>query len=221
MPFEIPPQFRATPEAKRLEELWEMQKAVGRESNEASKQRMWETDPKRFEAIAERSRALRLEEELAEKAFDEATGGPQPAELPPRVLDAIDKDFPEPDRAEVAAKLAKAARWFARHGGDPGVFTLLYVVLLARGDRSRFDEYLRMFKGEGEVGDYRDILVRGREAFPEAAEAENEEAAERWKREQARRAAAATAAAEEAAAAKPTQGADEAPPSRRPWWRFW
>jgi hypothetical protein len=94
----------------------------------------------------------------------------QTSVLAPEVLLKIGADYPEADRAEVASVLEREMKRLATYGSRPGAVPL-YVVLLSRGDRRLFDKYIRIVRGDD--GDYRDILILGREQFPEVERAKS------------------------------------------------
>ncbi len=94
--FEIPKQFRNTPEAARLRRAdAEFSAAIERERRSIGQ------TGERVRLISEHVRRAQTELQEAQRAFDAATGEPKPVGLTPAVVAEVERQFPASQHQEV------------------------------------------------------------------------------------------------------------------------
>ena len=105
--FEVPKEFRKTPESKEMLRInAEFAKALEKELK-AVRSRLWEKSMADFEALNARSNRLHEALRAAVKAYDLATGEPKPVELPQDLAAAVAEQFDTGDQERVIKILSK------------------------------------------------------------------------------------------------------------------
>ena len=131
--FEIPKEFRKTPEALEMLRIDAEFTKVCAEEVKALKSKLWETSPSAFATLCERSRKLHESLKAAVAAYDHATGEPKAVELPKDLARAVAQQFEGEAHDRVVKLLSKTLATLCRQrNNDPRIG---YCILkLAAGD---------------------------------------------------------------------------------------
>jgi hypothetical protein len=151
--FEVPKEFRKTPEAKAMLRIdAEFAKALEKEWK-ALNSGLLEKDPRAFNMLNARSNRLHESLRAAVKAYYLATGEPKPVELPQDLAAAVAEQFDAGDQERVIKILSKTLAILRRQrSNDPRIG--FCILKLAAGDARLVEDIAREA-----CTDFRDVLI--------------------------------------------------------------
>lgn len=151
--FEIPKEFRKTPEAIEMLRIdAEFTKACAAELK-AVRSRLWEKSPEAFNALTARTSSLQESLGAAVDAYDQATSEPKSVELPDDLTEAVATQFDVGQQACAIKILSKTLAILRRQrSNDPRIG--FCILKLASGDARQLEEIAR----EACI-DYRNIII--------------------------------------------------------------
>jgi hypothetical protein len=151
--FEVPKEFRKTPEAIEMLRIdAEFSKSL-EEELKAVHSRLWEKSLADFEALNARTNRLHESLGAAVKAYDLATGEPKCVELPQDLAAAVAEQFDTGDQDRVIKVLSKTLAILRRQrSNDPRIG--FCILKLASGDARLVEDIAR-----DACIDYRDIII--------------------------------------------------------------
>lgn len=151
--FEVPKEFRKTPEAIEMLRIDAEFTMVCADELEAVRSKLWERSPAEFDALSERSRRLQESLKAAVAAYDHATGEPKAVELSHDLARAIAEQFEGDERDRVVMLLSKTLATLRRQrNNDPRIG--LCILKLAAGDAQRIEH----IASEACI-DFRDVVL--------------------------------------------------------------